>query len=200
MTTPPSEDGAYRLIERYSRYLEPAPTGLVYYEQWLLGEEEVSPGMSALVRLVALRSLDSKALPFVRSAVQALACTGNVEDVELLQPLLTRGEPVLSSDARAAIAHIEHRAKSLETLLAEVNDRSSFVAFARELAKERESAAALEAQDPARYPVDGARGWKNADISSFIYAGLSAFEGMPESAQPTWAAVAEFLYRGKVLE
>ncbi|WP_439606049.1 hypothetical protein [Hydrogenophaga sp.] len=99
-----------------------------------------------------------------------------------------------------ARSQIEHRSKSIETLLAEVNDRSSFIVFARALAKERECAAALEVQDSAGYQVEGALGWKNADISSFIYAGLSAFMGLPESAPPTWADVAQFLYLGKELE
>lgn len=81
-----------------------------------------------------------------------------------------------------------------------MKDRSSFIVFARALAKERERAAALEAQGSASYYVDGALGWKNADISSFIYAGLAAFDGSSESEQCPWAAMARFLRLGKELE
>lgn len=83
------------------------------------------------MRLAALRPLDSRTLLFIRSAVQALACVGTAEDIKWLQPLPIRDEAVLSSDVQAAIAHIEHRAKPLETLLAEVNGKSSFIALAR---------------------------------------------------------------------
>ncbi len=197
---PPSEDKARRLIEHYSRFLEPAPTGLDYYEQWIEGEEEVTPGISALVRREAIRWLASDDLLLVRSAVQALACTGLPTEMMFVQPLLSSRESVLASDAQAAIARIEFRAKSIDTLFAEVEDKSSFIVFARALAKERERAAALEAEDSATYYVDGALGWKNADISSLIYAGLSAFEGAPESEQCTWAAMARFLLLGKELE
>jgi hypothetical protein len=199
MTTPLSEDHAERLIERYSRYLAPGDAGLGYYEYWIQSEEESAPGISALVRLVALRSMASDDLLFVRSAIQALACTGRAEDVSVLKSMHAR-HPDVSVEQVAAIAHLEQRTKSLETLLDEVNSRNSFVVFARALAQERERAAVLEAQDRARYQVDGALGWKNADIASFLYAGLPAFEELPESVQPTWASVAEFLYRGKIIE
>jgi hypothetical protein len=200
MMTPLSEENARRLIQHYSRFLEPAPAGLDYYEQWINGEEEIAPGISDLVRREAIRALASDDLLLVRSAIQALACTGQPPDIMFVQPLLSRREPALSSDAQAAIARIEFRAKSIDTLLSEVKDKSSFIVYARALAKERERAAALEVRDPARYLVDGALGWKNADISSFIYAGLSAFEDSPESEHCTWGAMARFLYLGKELE
>lgn len=118
MMKPPSEENARRLIEHYSRFLEPAPTGLDYYEQWIEGEEEVAPGISALVRREAIRSLAADDLLLVRSAIQALACTGQPTDILFVQPLLSRGESVLASDAQAAIARIELRAKSIDTLFA----------------------------------------------------------------------------------
>lgn len=195
----PSEDNARRLIEHYSRFLEPAPTGLYYYEHWIDGEEEVAPGISALVRREAICALTADDLLLVRSAIQALACTGQPADIVFVQPLLSKGDSVLASDAQAAIARIEFRAKSIDMLLAEVKDKSSFIVFARALAKERERAAALEAQDSASYYVEGALGWKNGDISSFICAGLAAFENS-ESEQCTWAEMARFLWLGKELE
>jgi hypothetical protein len=200
MKTAPTEDSAHSLIERCSRYLEPGPDGLHYYEYWIASAEESSPGMSELVRLAALRSLDAKDPLLVRSSVQALACTGHAEDIALLESMSANSEPAISSEASAAIALITHRGKSIDALLAEVVDLTSFVAYARALAKERVAASAIEAQNPERYSLDGALGWKNADIPSFIYAGLSALDALPESAQPTWAVFARFLYHGKEIE
>lgn len=198
-TTPLSERDAERLIERLSRYLEPGEAGLACYEYWIQSEEGVSPGISAFVRVVALRSIDSSEPRLARSAIQALACTGREEDIAAVASMSPANADVLM-DQVAAVAHLRQRTKSLETLLDEVACRDSFIAFARALARERESAAALEMRDRVRHQVDGALGWKNADIASFVYAGLSAFEELPDSAQPTWASIAEFLYRGKIVE
>ena len=199
MTTPLSEKDAERLIERFSRYLEPGEVGLGYYEHWIQSEEEVTPGISALVRLVALRSMDSPEQLVARSAIQALACTGRLEDIGVLESTHA-GHPTISIELVAAIARLGQRTKPLETLLDDVKCRASFIAFARALARERAHAAMLEAQDRVRYQVDGALGWKNADISSFVLAGLSAFEEFPDSVQPTWASIAQFLYQGKIVE
>lgn len=198
-TTSLPERDAERLIERLSRYLEPGEAGLACYEYWIQSEEEVSPGISAFVRVIALRLIESSEPPLARSAIQALACTGREEDIAALASMSAAHADV-STDQIAAVTHLRQRTKSLETLLDEVDSRDSFIAFARALARERERAAALEMQYPVRHRVDGALGWKNAGIASFVYAGLSAFEEMPDAAQPTWASIAEFLYRGKIVE
>ncbi|WP_083868226.1 hypothetical protein [Dyella ginsengisoli] len=87
-----------------------------------------------------------------------------------------------------------------EELLGKVHDRPSFVSFVHALAEERELAMAEEQADPARYCLDGARDWKNADIASFLYAALTLFEDHHPNEAPSWSRFAEFLYSGKVIE
>ena len=88
-------------------------------------------------------------------------------------------------------------------LLREVRDRESFIAFVRALADERSRAEEIEKTEPKRYSVDGALNWKNADISSFLYAGLDCFTEKPlrpAEKEASWKAFAHFLYCGKIIE
>ena len=195
-----SEEIALRLIEKCSRYLEPPPLGISYYEFWISSEEELTRGVSAAVRLVALRLLISEDSKLRSSAIQALACVGKKEDIQSLTSLQGQPDAKRIFEIEAAIKHLEYRTKSLESLLGGVDSEASFILFARALAKEREDAAKIEKTDPKRYAVDGALDWKNADIASFIYAGLSAFEGRGSSSPPSWKDFAEFLYCGKIIE
>jgi hypothetical protein len=87
-----------------------------------------------------------------------------------------------------------------EELLVEVHDRPSFVAFVRALAEERELAVAEEQADPSRYCIDGARGWKNADIANFLGAALTMLDDQNVDEVATWSKFADFLYSGKVVE
>lgn len=90
-----------------------------------------------------------------------------------------------------------------EELLDQVEDKESFVRFVLALASEREAAESEERGNPQRYMVDGARGWKNADIAAFLYAGLEYFEDRPlhkPEHSPSWRMLAEFLYFGKIYE
>jgi len=152
------------------------------------------------LRAVAVPLLSSEGGALLRSAVQALACTGTAADLQALEELKGRVDATLGREVEAAIQQIQYRAKSLEALLQEVDSEASFILFARALAKDRENAASIEKAEPGRYTIDGALDWKNADIASFIYAGLSAFEGRGGASPPRWKDFAEFLYRGKVLE
>ncbi len=68
---------------------------------------------------------------------------------------------------------------SPEELLDQVKDRESFIMFVQTLADEREAAAQIERANPHAYCLDGALGWKNADITSFLYAMLAYFENKP---------------------
>src|SRR4051812_48185209 len=80
-------------------------------------------------------------------------------------------------------------------LLREVNDRESFIAFVRALADERRRAEEIEKTESKRYSLDGASNWKNADISSFLYAGLDCFTEKPlrsAEKEPSWKAFAHF--------
>ncbi len=195
-----SEEIALRLIERCSRYLEAPPHGLSYYEFWIASEEDATPGIGEVIRSVALRLLEAETLRLRRSAIQALACVGTPDDLPVLASLRGVSDALLSAEIDAAHRHLAYRMKSLEALLDEVNSKASFVLFARALAKEREVAQQIETADRKRYMADGALGWKNADISSFIYAGLSAFSGVDQSDPPSWSDLAYFLYQGKVVE
>jgi len=90
-----------------------------------------------------------------------------------------------------------------EQLLDDVHDRDTFIAFVRALARERETAEQVERREPARYCIDGADGWKNADIASYLYACLDYFNEKPfhkADAEPNWRMFAEFLYFGKIIE
>jgi hypothetical protein len=88
-------------------------------------------------------------------------------------------------------------------LLNDVHDRDTFKAFVQALAAERENAEQLERSEPDRYCIDGANGWKNGDIASYLYACLDYFEDgqfhRPDT-EPNWRMFAEFLYCGKIIE
>lgn len=189
-----------RLLERYGRYAEPAPDGLALYDTWMEGEEEACPGISRHIREHALRALDSQDPQLLRSAIQALACTGESGDEALLEVLKPRASEVIVAEIEAGIEHLRFRLQSLEALLDEVADRKSFLRFARALAKDRERAQKLEAEDPENYRYDGALGWRHADIATFLHTGLVVLEGGDERGPPSWAEVAWFLYRGKVYQ
>ncbi len=84
-----------------------------------------------------------------------------------------------------------------------VQDRDTFVAFVQALAEERERAQEIEHADPQRYQLDGAHGWKNGDISSYLYACLDYFNTKPfhqPATEPSWRMFADFLYFGKIIE
>ena len=91
-----------------------------------------------------------------------------------------------------------------ESLLDGVYDRNSFIAFVQSLAEERELAQQIERDNPDRYIVDGALGWKNGNIPQFLGAALDYFtdgplkEPIPD--QPTWKMFAEILWCGKIIE
>ncbi|MFO0694483.1 MAG: hypothetical protein U0230_13065 [Polyangiales bacterium] len=90
-----------------------------------------------------------------------------------------------------------------EELLERVVDRESFVLFLRALAEEGASAEEEERAEPERYRVDGARGWKNGDLSGFLFGCLAHFDPKPlhqPGEEASWRALAEVLYAGKVVE
>jgi hypothetical protein len=82
---------------------------------------------------------------------------------------------------------------------ASVHDRASFIAFVEAMAAEREEAAEMERACPVAYAIDGAMGWKNADIASFLWASLDYLFHRPET-EPSWRTFANILYCGKIIE
>lgn len=90
-----------------------------------------------------------------------------------------------------------------EQLLDQVRDRDSLIAFVEALAAERRTAEQEERAEPTRYRVDGARGWKNADIASYLHGCLDYFDEKPlhtPDIEPNWRMFAEFLWCGKIIE
>lgn len=93
--------------------------------------------------------------------------------------------------------------KSLEELIELVKDKESFIQFVEAMAEEREESEKLERDNPEKYLLDGANGWKNGDISGYLWASLGYFEKGPyhkPEIEPSWRMVAEFLYFGKIIE
>ncbi len=91
----------------------------------------------------------------------------------------------------------------LHNLLERVKDKETFILFIEALADERELAQEIERANPKSYCIDGALGWKNGDISSFLSAGLYCFEdeafNHPEQ-EPSWQMFADFFYCGKIMD
>ena len=88
-------------------------------------------------------------------------------------------------------------------LLEKVVDKQTFIEFVQALAEERERAQEIEHTHPNLYIMDGALGWKNGDISSFLSAALECFMAQPVSyseQNPSWKMLAEFLHFGKIYE
>lgn len=192
---------ANQLIVRLSNYLgDPQRGGYSHYESWIADAEDENPGISATLRQAALELVNRSEGAVLRSAIQALACVGTFDDAGPLRALAEHNHETISSEASSALARITLRHTPIEALLEAVSDRESFVRFTEALAKERELAAKLERDDPARYCLDGAMGWKSTDIASFLYAGLLCLESSTEPAEVSWKTFANFLYYGKVVE
>jgi hypothetical protein len=92
---------------------------------------------------------------------------------------------------------------SPDDLLEQVADKQTFIKFVQALAEERERAQEIENQHPNVHIIDGALGWKNGDIPSFLSAALECFIAQPvtySEHNPSWKMFAEFLYFGKIYE
>lgn len=187
-------------IRHRSAYLVQSPYGLTYYEQWVDDESERDPKFPGELRASALELINDKDETVRLSALQALACVGTIQDINIIKTSLTFAQDGVQVVVSAAIDQIHYRNKSLQTLLSEVMDRKSFVLFARALAKDWDLAQKEENANPDKYTINGAHGWNNSDISSFIYSGLTAFEDPSSSETISWEGLAQFLLLGKELE
>jgi hypothetical protein len=86
---------------------------------------------------------------------------------------------------------------------ARVTDRDGFVRFVEYLAADRSAAAKVEEADPQRYQWDGAGGWQNTEVATFLegaLAGSLAQRNWGSAATPSWRDLAVFLYLGKIYE
>lgn len=142
----------------------------------------------------------------VRSAMQALSVAGGAADIDLIDALRTHENASVRRDVDDCKRIIENRMKTLDDLLDEVVDWKTFATFVESLATERDKARKIEGANKGNpaYIVNGALGWNNGDIESFLWASLSFFpDNMTDDhgrAQPTWRNFVEMLYYGKTTE
>ena len=89
----------------------------------------------------------------------------------------------------------------LDRLLDNVTDANSFLRFVEALVADREDELAKEKENPSNPFGPGANGWEHGTIESYLGAAVSWAEdsqGLPE--EPSWRALAQFLYSGKSYE
>ena len=178
-------------------YLEDAGTS-PYYDYWM-SEWNPDTAFPAAVVRQARSLIDHEDCAIVRSAMQALSAAGGSADIDLIDALRTHANPAVRRDVDDCKRIIGNRMKTLDDLLDEVVDWKTFATFVENLAAEREKAQKIEdanKSNPA-YIVNGALGWNNGDIQSFLWASLSFFpDNMTDDdgrAQPTWRNFAEIL-------
>jgi hypothetical protein len=81
-----------------------------------------------------------------------------------------------------------------------VSDRESFINFVQALVDDRKQAETLERDQPESYRWDGANGWQNSTISTFLEGALSGSDARKVAAEPSWRDFALFLFLGKIYE
>ncbi len=92
---------------------------------------------------------------------------------------------------------------SPDDLLEQVTDKQTFINFIQALAEKRERAQEIENKHSNVHIMDGALGWENGDIPSFLSAAFECFVAQPvpySEQNPSWKMFAEFLYFGKIYE
>lgn len=94
---------------------------------------------------------------------------------------------------------------NLDDLLERVNDRESFLVFARALTNDREEEVRNETESPTSPFGLGSNGWENGSIEAFLDAAIAWTEDSIGSAielpeEPAWQSFARFLYAGKHYE
>lgn len=192
-------------IRRMVAYIGDAGTS-AHYESWM-SQWSADPAFATSVAREARKIIgNNDDFKIVRSAMQALAVTGEAMDLVLLDSLRTHADSSIRADVDDCKRIIVIRMKTLEDLLDEVVDWKTFATFVEKLAAEREKAQEIEEANKGNpaYIVNGALGWNNGDIQGFLWASLSFFpDNLTEDdgrAQPTWRNFAEMLYYGKTTE
>ncbi len=91
-----------------------------------------------------------------------------------------------------------------EQLLDEVRDRASFITFVEALIKDWDEAGRLEKENPKYWRYGAPNGWQNGSIGGYLDAALACMQDNPSASaltqEPSWRALAEFLYAGKIYE
>ena len=83
---------------------------------------------------------------------------------------------------------------------ASVVDRETFLVFLRELARDREIAAAREQAKPKSPYGPDAGGWENTSIEAYLGACAAWATDRPIAATASWRVFAEVLLSGKFCE
>ena len=94
----------------------------------------------------------------------------------------------------------------MKTLLDQVCDEDSFVAFLSALAADRADEVVKEKMNPSSPYGPGANGWENGTIEAFLESAVAWAEasrnGLAVYKTPTnpWKRCADILYMGKIYE
>lgn len=184
-------DEAIAEIQRLAKYAD--RYSLPYYRQWVLDGPFKADG--SVIAAAAITLADDLDDGIARSALHAWASFGSLDNNEKFEnSRFAKSHP---DEVSFAVRYLRVNAITPEELLGNVHDEPSFIDFVQALAKERFKAQETEHDNPRTYTLDGAFGWKNADIGSFLEA---ACAGSSRNPVPTWRHFAEFLYGGKVYE
>ncbi|MEL6301744.1 MAG: hypothetical protein AAFV47_01035 [Pseudomonadota bacterium] len=94
---------------------------------------------------------------------------------------------------------------NLDELLEHVNDRESFLVFARALMNDRKEEVRSEIESPSSPYGPGSNGWENGSIEAYLDAAIawskdSIGSGAELPEEPAWQSFARFLYAGKYYE
>lgn len=178
-------------IQRLAKYADRYT--LPYYQQWVFGGPlKADRSVIAAAAMALADDLDDQ---IARSALHAWASFGFLDSCATFEN--SRFGKSHPDEVSAAIRYLRVNSMTPEELLADVHDEPSFIDFVQALAKERFKAQETEQDNPDTYVLDGAFGWKNADVGSFLEAACASSSRNPV---PTWRHFAEFLYGGKVYE
>ena len=87
-----------------------------------------------------------------------------------------------------------------------VSDEASLMKFIEALAEDLEDEIKKEKEDPSSPYGEGANGWENRDLPSFLRASLAWFEDSKDGIEAyqnpdnPWKRIADILYCGKIYE
>ena len=88
---------------------------------------------------------------------------------------------------------------SVVDYLENVTDKETFIEFVNALVEDRSKAEKMEQLNAENYQTEGALGWQNTNIESFLQAAVVWLVDSDKN-DVSWKLMAEFLYRGKIYE
>ena len=193
---------AQSLLNSVIPHLDHGPSGLWLYAGWVkewpewLNEPTIANSeFRSAVACLSRELLSTSDSALLCSAIQALAITGDANDLLSLSRLASHNDENVRLNASASIDHIEHRMKTLNAFLEDVKDCRSFLAFVGKLAETVESDKSTPSET---YTFKRA----SCGIEDFLHSSLSYFaddvaENMTKET-PTWRKFAEMLLQGYV--